>query len=198
MDSTPEVSIRPVRRDGIGDAAGVAAVLNSIIAERTHTALAGHWTPEEELAFLQGLGPRSELFVAVQLQDRPFGLAQDRPQAVAKQLHKVGERIVGFQVIEPFVTYTSTMDHVCQLGTYVHADFRGRRIGQRLAQATLEYACSQGYEKSVVYVLACNSAARAYYQGMGFEESGTLTRQTKIDGVYYDEVLLELNFRTGG
>ena len=194
MDRTPEVSIRPVRRDDIGDAAGVAAVLNSIIAEGGYTALAGHWAPEEELAFLQSLGPRSELFVAVQVQDRPFGFAQDKPRVAAEQLHRVGEGIVGFQVIEPFVTYTSTMDHVCQLGTYVHADFRGRRIGWRLARATLEYARSKGYEKSVVYVLACNKTALAYYEEMGFEERGTLTRQTKIDGVYYDEVFLELLF----
>ena len=60
--TTDDLIIRPVRRDDLGDAAGVAAVLNGVIAEG-RTALAGHFTPEAELAFLQGLGPRSELFV---------------------------------------------------------------------------------------------------------------------------------------
>ncbi len=165
------MTIRPVCRNDIHDAAGVAGVLNSIVAEGRHTALAGHWTPEAELAFLQSLRPRSELFVA-----------------------EAAGHIVGFQVIEPFVTYTTTMDHVCHFGTYVLAALRGQGIGRRLAQATLAFARAHGYEKAVVYVLAHNAGGLAYYRSLGFEERGVLTRQTKIDGVYYDEVFMELHF----
>ncbi len=165
------VTIRPARRDDIEDGAGIADVLNSVIVEGRHTALTGHWTPEAEQAFLQSLGPRSEVFVA-----------------------EIAGRIVGFQIIEPFVTYTSTMDHVAHFGTYVHADFRGRGIGHRLVEATLRFAREHGYEKSVVYVLAHNEAGLAYYRSLGFEERGVLTRQTRIDGVYHDEVFMELHF----
>lgn len=166
------VAIRPVQRDDLQDAAGVASVLNHVIAEGHHTALTGHWTPEAEQAFLQSLGPRSEVFVA-----------------------EVAGRIVGFQVIEPFVTYTSTMDHVAHFGTYVHADFRRRGIGHRLAAATLKFAKEKGFEKSVVYVLADNEAGLMFYRDLGFEARGILSRQTKIDGVYHDEVFMELHFR---
>ena len=166
--------IRPVLRN-LGDAAGVAGVLNGVIAEGRHTALTGHWTAEAELAFLQSLGPRSEIFVA-----------------------EVEGRIAGFQVVEPFVTYTSTMDHVCHLGTYVLAEYRGRGIGQRLAEATLACARSQGYEKAVIYVLAHNEAGLAYYRRLGFEARGVLKRQTQIDGVYYDEVFMEMHFGEKG
>jgi L-amino acid N-acyltransferase YncA len=166
-----EAVIRPVRRDDLGDAAGVADVLNSIIAEGRYTALAGQWTAEAEQAFLQSLGPRSEVFVA-----------------------KVAGRIVGFQVIEPFVTYTSTMDHVAHFGTYVRADFRGCGIGRRLAQATLAFAREQGYEKSVIYVMADNEPGLAYYRRLGFKERGVLRCQTKIGNVYHDEVFMELHF----
>ena len=169
------VTIRPVRRDDLEDAAGLAHILNSVIAEGCYTALSGHWTPEAELAFLQGLGPRSEIFVA-----------------------EVTRRIAGFQVLEPFVTYTSTMDHVCHLGTYVLAGHRGQGIGKRLAKVTLDFARANGYEKSVVYVLAHNEGGLAYYHSLGFEQRGTLTRQTKIDGVYYDEVFMELHFGEKG
>jgi L-amino acid N-acyltransferase YncA len=165
------VIIRPVRRGDIEDAAGVADVLNSVIAEGGYTALTGHWTAEAEQAFLQGLGPRSEVFVA-----------------------EVDGHVVGFQVIEPFVTYTSTMDHVAHFGTYVRAGFRGQGIGHKLAQATLAFAWSHGYEKSVVYVLAGNQGGLAYYHSLGFEARGTLTRQTKIAGEYHDEVFMELHF----
>jgi L-amino acid N-acyltransferase YncA len=165
------VTIRPVRRDDIEDAAGVAEVLNSVIAEGRYTALAGHYTPEDEVVFLQGLRPRSEVYVC-----------------------EVAGCIVGFQVLEPFVAYTTTMDHVAHFGTYVHAGFRGRGIGRRLAEASLAFARAHGYEKAVVYVMADNPLGLAYYRSLGFEERGVLTRQTKIDGVYHDEVFMELHF----
>jgi L-amino acid N-acyltransferase YncA len=146
-------------------------VLNSVIAEGVYTALAGHWTPQAEMAFLQGLRPRSEIFVA-----------------------EAAGQILGFQVIEPFVTYTSTMDHVCHFGTYVLAAHRGKGIGRKLAEATLGFARAHGYTKAVVYVLAHNKGGLAYYHSLGFEARGTLTRQTQIDGVYHDEVFMELHF----
>ena len=170
-----EVIVRRVRRDDIQDAAGVADVLNSVIAEGRYTALTGHWTPEAEQAFLQSLRPRSEVFVA-----------------------EMAGRIVGFQVIEPFVSYTSTMNHVAHFGTYVRADTRGRGIGQKLAEATLSFTREHGYEKSVIYVMAGNELGLAYYRKLGFEEKGVLRRQTKIDGVYHDEVFMELHFKEQG
>jgi L-amino acid N-acyltransferase YncA len=169
------VIVRPVKRDDIRDAAGVADVLNSVILEGRYTALTGHWTPEAEQAFLQGLRPRSEVFVA-----------------------ETDGCIAGFQVIEPFVSYTSTMEHVAHMGTYVHAGLRRRGIGRSLAQATLAFARQQGYEKVVIYVMADNELGLAYYRGLGFEERGVLQRQTKIDGVYHDEVFMELHFGEHG
>ena len=169
--SKGEVIVRRVRRGDLQDAGGVADVLNDVIAEGRHTVLAGHWTAEAERAFLQSLGPRSEVFVA-----------------------ETAGRIVAFQVIEPFVTYTTTMDHVCHVGTYVRAAYREQGIGRRLAERTLAFATEQGYEKSVVYVLAHNQGGQDYYRGLGFEAKGVLTRQAKIDGVYYDEIFMEYHF----
>jgi L-amino acid N-acyltransferase YncA len=103
-------------------------------------------------------------------------------------------RIVGFQVIEPFVLYTSTMNHVATLATYILSDHRGQGIGYKLAEATWAFARARGYEKAVIYVLAHNEGGLAYYGGLGFERLGVLKRQTKIDGVYYDEVFMELHF----
>ena len=169
-DSGPIV-VRPVRRDDLDEAAGVADVLNSVIAEKRYTALSGHWTPEAEQAYFQSLGPRSEVFVA-----------------------EVAGRIMAFQSLEPFVAYTDTMDHVCHFGTLVHAAYRGRGVGRKLAEASLAFARSKGYEKCVVYVLSHNEGGLGFYRSLGFEERGVLRRQTKIDGVYYDEVFMELLF----
>ena len=170
-----KVLIRRVRRDHLPDAAGVAEVLNSVIAEGRHTALTGHWTAEAEQAFLQSLRPRSEVFVA-----------------------ETAGQIVGFQVIEPFVSYTSTMAHVAHMGTYVRADHRGRGIGRKLAEATMAFAREQGYEKVVIYVMAGNELGLTYYRRLGFEERGVLHRQTKIQGIYHDEVFMELHFEEHG
>ena len=63
-----------------------------------------------------------------------------------------------------------------------------------MVEATLAFALAHGYEKAVVYVLADNLLGLAYYRSLGFEERGVLTRQTKIDGVYHDEVFKELHF----
>ena len=170
-----EVLIRRVRRDNLQDAAGVAEVLNSVIAEGRYTALTGHWTAEAEQAFLQSLRPRSEVFVA-----------------------ETAGHIVGFQVIEPFVSYTSTMAHVAHMGTYVRADHRERGIGRKLAEATLAFAREQGYEKVVIYVMAGNELGLTYYRTLGFGERGVLHRQTKIEGIYHDEVFMELHFEEHG
>jgi L-amino acid N-acyltransferase YncA len=163
------VTIRAVRRQDMEDAAGLAAVLNGVISEERHTALAGHFTPKDELAFLQRLGPRSEIFVA-----------------------ELEGRIVGFQTIEPFADRIPTMAHVCELATYVQAGLRERGIGQRLAQMTLHFARTEGYEKAVVFVLARNVGGLGFYQSLGFEEQGLLTHQAKINGVYHDQVVMGL------
>jgi L-amino acid N-acyltransferase YncA len=142
-----------------------------VIGEERYTALTGHWTAETERDFLRGLGPRSEIFVA-----------------------ELEGHVIGFQVVEPFITYTTTMDHVAHFGTYVHAEFRGRGIGKQLATATRAFALAQGYEKAVVYVLSDNDRGLAYYRSLGFRACGVLTRQTKIGERYHDEVLMELHF----
>lgn len=166
-----DVTIRPARRDDLADAGGVAAVLNNVIQEGGRTVLTGHWSAEAERSFLQSLCPRSEITVA-----------------------EIDGRIVGFQVIEPFVTYTSTLDHVAHIGTYVLVARRRLGIGRKLADATLAFARAHGYEKSVVSVLASNKAGLAYYRRLGFEAIGVLGRQARIDGVYHDQVIMELHF----
>jgi L-amino acid N-acyltransferase YncA len=146
-------------------------VLNGVIAEGRYTAMSGYWTPEAEQTYIDSLGPRSELFVA-----------------------EVAGRIVGLQSIEPFVAYTSTMDHVAELGTFVLDGYRGRGIGSGLARASLGFARQCGYEKVVIFVLTDNPLGLAYYRSLGFEARGTLARQTKIDGVYHDEIFMEMHF----
>lgn len=100
--------------------------------------------------------------------------------------------IVGFQTIEPFATYTSAMDHVGIMGTFVHADFRGQGIGRQLAEASFKFAWEKGYEKAVIYVRASNRAAQKFYWELGFVPKGTLEKQVRIGEEYDDEVFMEM------
>ena len=82
-------------------------------------------------------------------------------------------KMLGFQVVEPFATYTAAFDHVGTLGTYVDLAFRRQGIARRLFEVTLAAACDQGYEKIFTFVRADNPAALAAYQAQGFGIVGT-------------------------
>jgi RimJ/RimL family protein N-acetyltransferase len=150
-------------------------VLNGVIAERRYTAMDGRWSVEAEASYIAGLGPRSILNVA-----------------------EAGGKIVGFQTLEPFATYTPSMDHVGTLGTIVSASWRGRGAGRQLWEATRANARSLGYQKVVILVRASNQGALSFYRALGFEPRGSLRRQVRIDGAYDDEVFMELFLREQG
>jgi ribosomal protein S18 acetylase RimI-like enzyme len=161
-----DIRIRSVTLD---DAEGVLEVLNSVVQERKYSSFDKILTVKEERQFIASLGKRSGLFVA-----------------------ELEGRIVGFQTIEPFATYTSAMDHVGIMGTFVHADFRGQGIGRQLAEASFKFAREKGYEKAVIYVRASNKAAQKFYWKLGFVPKGMLEKQVKIDGEYDGEVFMEI------
>lgn len=162
-----DLLIRPVR---LVDAAAVAGILNAIIEAGDYTVLDTPFSIEAERRFIAGFPVRGV-----------FHVAEYRPEG----------RIVGFQNVEPFATYTAAFDHVGVIGTFVDLDWRGQGIGRRLAEATFTAAVGQGYEKLFTYVRADNPAALAYYQALGFRIIGTAQRQARLAGRYVDEVIIE-------
>ena len=105
---------------------------------------------------------------------------------------QVGNIIVGFQIIEPYASYTNTMDHVATLGSYIVAPARGRGIGHAMSRATFAYALEAGFTKVVILVRSDNPSAQAFYKRLGFQHCGRLTRQAFVDGRFVDELLFEL------
>jgi len=151
------------------DAASVAEVLNSVIAERRYSALDTPFSVEEERSFIASLGPREAMFLA-----------------------EVNGQIVGIQTIDGYAKYTGSMQHVGIMGTFVSRDYRKKGIAQALAERTFSFARHCGYEKILIYVRASNEEALRFYKGLGFVEIGKASRQVKIDGEYDDEMFLEL------
>ena len=161
------LEIRDVR---IEDAEGVLAILNPIIAARCYTAMDTVITLELEREFIRTFPQNGTFLVAV---DTAFN------------------RIVGFQNVSPFGSFTHAFDHVGVIGTYVDLEQRRQGIATRLFAATFDAARLKGYEKFFTYVRADNEAGLQTYLRQGFRIVGKAERQAKIDGRYIDEIVIE-------
>jgi L-amino acid N-acyltransferase YncA len=159
-----------VRDVTAADAEGVVRVLNPIIEAGLYTALDTPFGVDDERDFIVRFPQRGVWKVAVRESD---------------------QTIVGFQVLEPYATYTHGFDHVATLGTYVDLGLRRHGIARRLFAATFEAARLKGYEKIFTFVRADNPAALQTYLAHGFVVVGISKRQAKIRGEYVDEILIE-------
>ena len=158
-----------VRRATLDDAEAISAIWEAVCAERVYTAVNRPFTPQQEREYIGSLADREGVFLA-----------------------EVDGQVVGFQSLDLWVKYTDSFDHVGVMGTIILPEWRGKGIGRRLAEYTLDFARAHGYEKIVIYVRAGNTGAQAFYRSLGFVPKGVLERHVKIDGQYEDELFLEL------
>lgn len=159
--------VRPAQPE---DAAAIVAIFNPIIESGKYTAFDTPFTVEAEREYIANFPARGVFHVAVRQDD---------------------QRIIGFQSMEPFATYTRAFDHVGVVGTYVDLAERRQGIAGQLFAATFEAARQKGYEKLFTFIRADNPAALATYQQQGFQIIGTAHRQAKINGSYVDEIMVE-------
>lgn len=162
-----EITTRDARPD---DAAAIVAILNPIIEARVFSAFDTPFTVDAEREYIERLQPRAIFRVAIRESD---------------------QRLVGFQTMDPFATYTHAFDHVGVIGTYVDAAARRQGVAKKLFETTFEAAVAKGYEKIFSYVRADNEAALATYLRHGFRIVGTAGRHAKIGGRYIDEIVIE-------
>ena len=153
-----------------GDAEAIIGILNPIIETRAFTVFVTPFTRDAERDYISKFPARGVWKVAVRKPD---------------------DKVIGFQVLEPFGSYTSAFDHVGTLGTYVDLTEHRRGVAKALFAATFEAARQKGYEKIFTFVRADNTTALATYQAHGFTIVGTARKQAKIDGRYIDEILIE-------
>ena len=152
------------------DAAAVVGILNPIIEARAYTVLDTPFSVEAERQFIAQFPARGIFHVAEREDDG---------------------KVVGFQTLEPFASYTRAFDHVGITGTYVADGNRRQGIARRLFAATFDAALRKGYEKIFTFVRADNDAALRAYLAQGFAVIGTARKHARIDGRYVDEVLIE-------
>ncbi|MEZ9059382.1 N-acetyltransferase family protein [Vibrio pelagius] len=159
-----------VRQVTVEDAQGITEVLNPIIEEGLYTILDTTFSVEEEKSFIVNF-PKQGVFTVV--------------------VDKDSDKVIAFQNIEPFASYTKAFDHVGIIGTFVDSESRGKGVSKQLFQSTFEVAKQKGYEKLFAYVRADNERALAAYIRQGFEVVGTAKKHAKVGDVYIDEVLIE-------
>lgn len=159
-----------VRDAELADAEALTRILNPIIEARVYTAFDTPFTIEAERSYLLNFHRRGIWKVAIRRSDG---------------------KLVGFQVMEPFATYTTAFDHVGTIGTYVDLELRRQGVARRLFETTFDTAQQKGYEKIFTFVRADNPAALLTYFAQGFLAIGTAHRHARIDGRYIDEILIE-------
>ncbi len=153
------VAIRPVR---VADAASLNACLDAIARERKYLGFIEAPPVAESVKFL-------EQFVK---QGWPLLVACD------------GDTIVGWCDVSPMTR--EGFRHSSIFGMGLAAQFRGRGLGRKLAEATLAAADTLGLERIELGVFVDNARAIALYEKLGFVREGIRRRARKLDGVYSD------------
>lgn len=92
-----------VRKVKMEDALGIINVLNPIITDGRFSILDTIFSEEEEEQFIENFPERGVFNVALNTED---------------------SRVVGFQNVEPFASYTRAFDHVGIIGTFVDGQYR--------------------------------------------------------------------------
>ena len=101
-----------------------------------------------------------------------------------------GDRVVGWCDVTP--RERPTTRHAGILGMGLLPEWRGRGVGGRLIERTLEAARAFPLVRVELAVRADNDRAIALYRRVGFEEEGRRRRAMLVDGVYYDDIVMAL------
>jgi ribosomal protein S18 acetylase RimI-like enzyme len=103
-----------------------------------------------------------------------------------------GGRVVGWCDVTP--RERPTTRHSGVLGMGVLPEWRGRGVGRRLMERTLEAARAFPLTRVELAVRADNECAIALYRKIGFEVGGRRRRAMLVDGIYYDDIIMALLF----
>jgi ribosomal protein S18 acetylase RimI-like enzyme len=83
--------------------------------------------------------------------------------------------------------------HICGIyGVYITKDCRGRGIGNHLMDAALaEIRKMSGVVKIELAVNPTQKAAERLYRKYGFKVTGRVKKALRVDGKFYDELMME-------
>jgi phosphinothricin acetyltransferase len=79
-----------------------------------------------------------------------------------------------------------------EVSVYIHAEHRGRGVGQRLYEVLLELMTKQGFRVAVAAITVPNDASISLHERCGFQEVGVFRRIGFKLGEWRDVAFLEL------
>jgi phosphinothricin acetyltransferase len=167
MIEHPRASRVRVRAATPADAAAIAEIYNQGIADRVATYETEPRSAEERRAWLESLGGRYPVVVA-EADDRVVGWAAAGAYRARDCYRGIGE-----------------------FSIYVHRDWRGQGVGDRLLAALIAEAERLGFWKLVSRIFLFNTASRALCRKHGFREVGIYEKHAKLDGAWLDVVIVE-------
>ncbi len=128
------------------------------------------FTPEQEKAYLESMGPREAVFVAYI--DRDFA---------------------GFGGIAPRYGYSERLRHCGEGGTWVMPGLRGHGVGSALWREGLFPFCREtGFKHVGATVMAHNGEAVSFYESLGFSVCGGHRHLVDWDGEFLDALEIEI------
>jgi ribosomal protein S18 acetylase RimI-like enzyme len=141
MDTITIDRIDPAaQRDVDRLAAGVAQVINAIVAEGPNMALAGRSTSEQVRERISRLGERGGIFYAMER-----------------------DHVVAFAALTPLESDENT----AVLGVWVLPEFRRRGLGTELSRAAIEHARDHGFAKVQGTIPSENEPALSFFSSVG-------------------------------
>jgi len=167
MTEDPRTSRVRTRAATPADAAAIAEIYNQGIADRVATYETEPRSAEERQAWLEALGGRYPAVVA-EADDRVVGWAAAGAYRARACYRGIGE-----------------------FSVYVHRDWRGHGVGDRLLAALIDEAERLGFWKLVSRIFLFNEASRALCRKHGFREVGIYEKHAKLDGRWLDVVIVE-------
>jgi len=82
--------------------------------------------------------------------------------------------------------------HIAEVyGVYIDPTYRGQGLGKMLMDEIERLAKDHGIEKLWLDVVVTQEPAKKLYRKLGFREIGRTEKSIKVDGKYYDKLLME-------
>ncbi|MED4850977.1 arsinothricin resistance N-acetyltransferase ArsN1 [Caldifermentibacillus hisashii] len=99
-------------------------------------------------------------------------------------------KIVGWAAISPYNS-REAYKGVGEISIYIHRDFRGKGVGQKLLQQLEVIALDHDFYKLVLFTFPFNSLGQGLYNKLQYRQVGVFKNQGILDGEFVDVMAME-------
>ncbi|MGD6942584.1 arsinothricin resistance N-acetyltransferase ArsN1 family A [Cytobacillus gottheilii] len=99
-------------------------------------------------------------------------------------------KITGWASINPYNPRAAYYG-VGELSIYIHREFRGTGIGQKLLHVLEDEAKIQNFYKIILFTFPINTLGLSLYRKLSYLEVGLLKNQSRLNGKFVDVMIME-------